>query len=547
MKGDSLPKSVREQIYAIEHGLLEDPLGRSITRAIQTGVADEFVTGILTERVRRHQIASAFEGPFRLPSLGRGDLVAGVDDRNQQIRFIHEYLNAHCLTLGGSGSGKTTRSLFLALQVALVVPGVWLFDLRKREYRALRPSLSKASRELLIVGARDLKLNPLQVPNGVTAEDWAPRVADMLVLSLSLPVRASKILHAVIAKLYRHRSVSTFPTLFDVRETIARDASHNAQAKAAILDSLDPVLLSVGCVFRFRQGWDTSDLAKRQIVFELGGIAEADKDLILNCLMLSEFTLRVARGVSNPRMDLWISMDEAARLVSTANPNGGLADLLGLVRGTGVGLDLSVQSGDIAPSILSNTATKFVGRCGSASDYDLIAGAMGLTAEQRLWMRHNLMPGVFVGQLGEGPWRHPFVCRIPPMRLSRTSDTRSYLGDLAGLPVAPAVEYELWDPDHAESVEVVPRTEGTSPPSLDEAELRFLRAVIDQPGLPSSRYAKLAGMSPSKASKVRARLEDLGYLRTHEVATGGRGRNARVVEPLEPAFRAVKGAEGSEP
>jgi hypothetical protein len=238
-------------------------------------------------------------------------------------------------------------------------------------------------------------------------------------------------------------------------------------------------------------------------------------------------------------MDLWISLDEAARLVSTANPNGGIADLLGLIRGTGIGLDLSVQSGDIAPSILSNTATKCVGRCGSAADYDLIAGAMGLTAEQRLWMRHNLGPGVFVCQLGEGPWRHPFVCRLPPMSLSRTSDTRSYLGDLVNLPVVPAAEYQLWDPDHAESVEVGPRTEGTSPPSLDEAELRFLGAVIDQPGLPSSRYAKLAGMSPSKASKVRAQLEELGYLRTHEVATGGRGRNARVVEPLEPAFRAV--------
>jgi len=256
-----------------------------------------------------------------------------------------------------------------------------------------------------------------------------------------LPPRASKLIQAAIIRLYEGRGVfrgsRDYPTVFDLREEIALDRDANAQARQALVDSLDPLLLSVGDIFRYRVGWSTADLACRRIVFELGGIPEAAKNLILNSLLLSEFSSRVARGISNPRMDLWICCDEAARLVSASNPTGGLSDLMGLVRGTGAGLDLSVQSADIAPAILSNTATKIIGRCGSAMDYDTMSGAMGLTAGQRTWLRTNLVPGLFVGQLGEGPWRTPFVFRIPPIRPIPHGDTPN-LGDLPRLPSEPS-------------------------------------------------------------------------------------------------------------
>lgn len=257
-----------------------------------------------------------------------------------------------------------------------------------------------------------------------------------------LPPRASKLLNVAIVRQYEQRGVlrgsSDFPTVYDLREDVASSADANAPAKHALLDALDAVLTSIGDALRYRVGWTSSDLAARRIVFEFGGIPEPAKNLILNALLLAEFTSRVARGVSNPRMDLWICLDEAARIVSSSNPTGGLSDLSGLIRGTGIGLDLGVQSADIAPSILSNTATKVIGRCGSATDYELMSAAMGLTREQQAWIKTHMVPGLFVGQLGEGAWREPFVFRIPPLHIPQSEVPASALGDLPALPAIPS-------------------------------------------------------------------------------------------------------------
>ncbi len=121
--------------------------------------------------------------------------------------------------------------------------------------------------------------------------------------------------------------------------------------------------------------------------------------------------------ISNPRMQLWICCDEAARLVSSSDTS--LSDLIGVVRGSGIGLLLSLQSAEVSRSILSNTPNKFIGRMTNYSDLEVIGSSMGLTREQKHWISKNLVPGMFVGQLGQGNWRHPFVFRIPKMNLKR--------------------------------------------------------------------------------------------------------------------------------
>ena len=67
-------------------------------------------------------------------------------------------------------------------------------------------------------------------------------------------------------------------------------------------------------------------MAKHRILFELDGVGEVEKDLLLTSLLLSEFTSRVAQGVSNQKMNLWICCDEAARLVSASNAADDIAD-----------------------------------------------------------------------------------------------------------------------------------------------------------------------------------------------------------------------------
>jgi hypothetical protein len=130
------------------------------------------------------------------------------------------------------------------------------------------------------------------------------------------------------------------------------------------------------------------------------------------------------------------------------------------------------------------------------------------------------------------------------MTETRTAGNRSGLEALEALPVLPADEFIGWRPTdrrNAERPEASTRASPGSSRGLAEADLRYLRAVVDQPGQPSSTYPRLARLSPARAAEIRERLVAAGYLRLHTVMTGRRGRNALVVEPLDTAQQAVAG------
>ena len=443
-KKEGFSRLTKDVIYGLETDLFQDDVGRALLRTWRYGVTDDLTAAMIHGRADRERLRQAMSGmPYRRAQLERGELVLGLSPEGRQLRMLIQFLNAHSLTIGGSGSGKTTKSRFYVLQIAPHVRGMWLLDLRKREFRTLRPYLARVGVELVVVPARRLRINPLQVPLGVEPPDWIPRAADMLIQVLVLPSRASKLVQRGLFRLYHRFGVfegrTEYPTLFDLHQDVRTDRDSNPQARLAVLDALEPVLLSLGPeVLAYRYGWPPHELAKRYLAIEFGGLAETDKNLILNYLVVSEFTSRVARGISNPRMDLWICCDEAQRLCSRSRAASGspspVEDLIGLVRGTGIGLDLSVLSADdLAPQIVSNTATKFMGRCGSAADYEAAGRHMGLTADQVRWAQLNLNPGLFVGRLGEGAWRHPFVFQVPEMNLVSSETEESAAG--AGRPL----------------------------------------------------------------------------------------------------------------
>ena len=232
MTPDDLPPLLRDLLYAERHRLLDDPVGDAVKRVISAGVDDDFVRGLLTEPVRRHKIARAFGGPFDSPHLHDGEIVVGLDSNGDPIRVPAQSFNDHCLTLSGSGGGKTIKSRFLALQIAPHVDGLWLIDLRKMEFRGLVSPLRRVGVDLIVLPARWLRWNPLQCPCHVEPLDFAPRVADLLVQVLRLPARASKLVHQVLFELYERSGVlkgsDHFPTLFELREQIATSREANA-------------------------------------------------------------------------------------------------------------------------------------------------------------------------------------------------------------------------------------------------------------------------------------------------------------------------------
>ena len=540
-------------LYCSDNELLEDELGTAFLAIFDARVCDKTIVDMIERRVSKHKFRQAFHGgpPFKAPKLASGDYIVGFGKSRQELRSRIQFLNAHSLTVAGSGAGKTTLSRFKILQIAKHVGGLFLFDLRKREFAVLKAPLVRFGIDLIVLPARKLKINPLQLPSGVVVSDWIPRVADMLVEVLELPPRASKLLQAKLFPIYRkfENRKNEFPTLFDLFESIKRDKSSNHQARIAILDSLEPVLLSLGPgVLAYRYGWPSSELAKRCLVFELAGVSETDKNLLLNSLILSEFTSRIARGISNPKMDLWICLDEAQRICSSTDRTSAIADLIGLVRGTGIGLDLSVQSANgVLPQVISNTAVKVLGRCGSMADYSAAGGSMGLTAEQVRWAQMNLKPGVFIGQLGEGRWRYPFVFNIPLMNFPKGSaGAHVDIDSSLNLPTVYASEFHDWgrapEIGSASACEAAGKTSGESGETLFDSpqEYQFCKAVVESPMQPSSKYPKLAGIAIKSAKLIRERLISRQFIAQHSLGTGKRGRSSILLAALEAGRMAVQ-------
>jgi hypothetical protein len=406
-------------------GLFEDWEGRQLLTCVHHGIQDSFIVKRIKGRVDRALRSMARGGSPLLPGrLHRGDFVFGLDPSGRELRTCLQYCNAHTLVVAGTGAGKSNLSKYRVLQIAPHVRGMWLVDLRKREYRALRPLFARMGLDLKIIRARKFRVNPLQVPQGVEPTEYAAVAADFLVRVFNLPPRASTLLRSTILKLYREHGVlqggDRYPTLFHLFEAVRADRSANPQARLAVLDNFEAVLLALGPeILGYHRGWDVHELAQQHLVMELTGLPEMGKDLILNYVLTAEFISRIARGISNPQMDLFVAFDEGQRLFSQKRESdsyGGnaLVDLTGLVRGTGIGLEISVlTTHDLSATIPSLTATKIIGRCGSLVEYQAAGRFLGLNAEQTMWCAHHLVPGLFVGQIGEGDWRYPFVFHVP--------------------------------------------------------------------------------------------------------------------------------------
>ena len=546
--------ALREDIaWGVDHDIFRDPVGRAALETFRYGAADAEMIEILLSRVlrARARIEEGEGSPFRPPRLPERGLVLGESTSGRPVAIEPAWLNAGVLLVGNTGAGKTSLIRHLILQVALLFRGLFLAEQYKADLRHLRALLAPRGVELVVLRARDLRLNPLQAegdPRGHLS-----MTVDRLGRELALPPRAMSIVRATATALYREFGVyggssTHWPNLFDVYERVKATTGLNAAAREAILDRLGAFLVSLTPqVGALRLGWTTRDLANHRIVFELRDASEHVKGVVLGHLLFSVFHDRLSNGASNASLDLCVAFEDCQRLFSSGGSSGGditpIEEIAGLIRGTGVSLWGGCQSPEGLPNGLrANLATKIVGRLGSGADYACQAADIGMTQEQVRWARLNLRPGLFIVQLSEGPWRRPFVVKVPKLTVPPVVDdseaTRS-VGALAPLPVIRATEYDRWEPRQLIEVSSSPVREPQGP-HLGEGELRLLQAVLAHPGQASSAYAKLASMGSKRTVVLRRTLVELEYLREHLVARSGRGRPSIVLEVTESGRLAVE-------
>lgn len=561
--------------FASDRGLLDSRTGDTLMRLRMAGHDDPEIDELFVERAR-HELYCERMGasiPFRpVPSPApAGPIFAGFDVRTGlQVRLTPAALRRHVLVIGRTGSGKSYLefTLLLSVLVARDVLGIWLMDAYKRELRRVLPLFRRVGRPLAVLTPRTTPFNLLQVPSGHVPHEHAAVACDVLASTFSLPEGATRLLHQSVHALYVKHGVAdgqraAYPTLYDLLEHVRKDDQANVASKDALLDRLRELLLALTPkAAAWRIGWTPADLAKRSVLWEFGGSGESAKHYLMDAFVNGALRDQLLVPCASEWPTTVMVLDDAQRLVSTRSSGrmSPLAEVLLICRSAGTSIILGHQSTEgVERLILSQLGTRFVGQLGLASDWMWARQELGLTSAQIDYCRHKMNPGMFVVQAAtaESGARYPHLIQVPNINWPTVTDdeVEASRACLADLPLVPAPEFEHWEPWPVIHVPDEPTATDATPDNsvqidcadeLETADLAFLRAIVDHPGIASSELPNLAGLSPRRALEIRERLVRDGYLRVHRVSTAARGRRSLVLEPLEPAFRALGVAPAKE-
>ena len=540
--------------YGVQRDLFLDDWGQALLRTVALGCADDAIRGMIQERVNYVRVLEMFDQipPFRRARLTKGEILLGGDWDMTPEWFPVQSLCSGLGLGGGTGSGKSNAWMWIAPQIAHCGVSVWMAEMYKTQLRQLRPIFQRLGKELVILPARYWKANLLQ-PGRRNPHFHLTMAIDLLNRILDVGERGQAILWQAAYALYDKYNVWSgtsreFPCLFDLYELVYDTPGLNVAAKEAILDRLGALLVFGRC-FAYRTAWDPVDLEKCSVVFEMQGTTEHLKQMLIEPCLYAVFQHAYECGRVNAPASLVIALEDCQRFLNSSQSTFGalprIDELAAVTRGGGKALCPIFQTTHgLSRSLMANMTTKITGRMSIHEDYQVVGADMGQTAEQLLWARRNQRPGVFIGQTGEGDWHEPFILRVPKVTLRETVDDVEAAASrkvLDSLPTVPAREFDHWKPHHLIEVTSAPAAPALS---LSDAELRFLQAVVAEPGKASGFYARQAGMNGRRAAVIRARLVAEGYVREHRVATGPRGRAAIVLEPLPAAHAVVAGSSG---
>lgn len=552
MNAERYDKFFERWDWARAHGAANDRLGQRLQRGLAVMPQDSLLRQLADSRIRylEQQSKAGRLPPFVQAMMLDGDLVLGQDVHGTPIRVMLDWLCSGLLTIASSGSGKSNLLYWLASQLAWLAPSVFLFEPYKLQSRLLLPIYRSAGKPLVILPWQQWRWNLLQCHGGDPRQHAATAV-DLLVRVLDLPGRAAAILRQGIYFLYTkfglwEGQTKHFPTLFHLYEWVRAQQQLNAASRDAILDRLGAFLLSLtpNCGAWIRC-WSPTELSRFSVVFEMRGASESVRNLLPQSLLFNIFNARIAQGLVNSRLELLLIFEDAQRIFSDRVTSNGevtpLDEATGIVRGAGLGIwPIAQTTVGFSRRTRPNMAMRIFGRMGCNEDYVTLGADCGLNSEQLDFVRHHLLPGTFVGQVGLGKHTLPFLFRVPLARLPAALTDAEVLesqSPLRELPTEFADEFAKWSPQLV--AEFAPPVKKTAP-ALDEGDLRLIRAVVAKPGQSVSYYCRQTRLSGKRLAEIRKRLVAFNFIREHAVALRTRGRTAIVLEPLAAAEQAVR-------
>ena len=129
-------------------------------------------------------------------------------------------------------------------------------------------------------------------------------------------------------------------------------------------------------------------------------------------------------------------------------------------------------------------------------------------------------------------------------RMVSDAEADKSLESLITGPLVPATGFERF----GEIAQPQAKVTDPAKAAASEAELKLLRAIVDNPLRPSSEYPRLARISPNTFQKLRPILISRGLIRERKLETGGhRGRSTLRLEALEAARELLSACDQDSP
>ena len=363
--------------------------------------------------------------------------------KNMPFGLSERDLNKHTFVCGITGSGKTTtvkKILIEAKKPFLVIESA------KKEYRNIAVDTTVYTPGKPEINAP--QINPFYIMPGVSPQVHIDYLKDLFNASFSfygpMPYILEKCLHSVyknkgwdltlgyhslLAKTnsptdffsiehtkFQYSNLShkfLFPTMQELKDEIARyieeelkyDGEVAGNVKTAMKVRLENLCVGAkGYTFNTNEFFDFNEMLKKNVVFELEGLADdSDKAFSVGLLVIfiNEYrqVLKEISGSQKTELQHLLVIEEAHRLLKNVetertsetegNPKGKAVEhftnMIAEMRSYGQGIIIAEQiPTKLALDVIKNSSTKIVQRIVSADDQQTIANTIGITGDDAI-------------------------------------------------------------------------------------------------------------------------------------------------------------------
>lgn len=350
-----------------------------------------------------------------------------LTERGQPVGFYpHE---CHWLLSGQTGCGKSTLLRIINAQAMAYnkLQGIatgekiicWIFS-KAPDMR----SLLAVDEDIIITSFREIKMNPLQPPHGVSTIEWTNIFVDFFISTFQQTFASKAFLCEHLMKLYaNYSSTGYFPSLLDLYESI-RDlhfmgVSRQARYQEGIINRLHGLLSSaLGPVFECSHGHIES-LVEQHVVFEVMFLTAEQNSFMTNYLMSYLFHHKMANEIQDRH---FLTIDDANSIFqkSLEYNNQGLPTVhehLCTVRKTNITVFAATQTPhQIGASIHSNAFGKITFALSNGQDVEYMLRSMGIKKAEQKEALYRLMPREAVIKFSSR-YVEPFLVTIPEVQI----------------------------------------------------------------------------------------------------------------------------------